>query len=300
MSVQVVARLAHSLQVELIRAESLRAMRERPNNPEAMDLALHGAAILMSNNVNNSACNEAITLNERALVLDPQNVIAKVDLAIALTLRAQNSWSEDRSADIARADELTDDALAIYPDDTWAHYTKGWLFAIKHQWASALTETEMAIEDDRSNAKAYGHAAIYKILLGRSAESFADVETALRLSPHDSDARLWQAFLCYGRTNSAQWDKAIEQCEKAVAAVPEDWFEHIFALADLAAAYAWAGHDKEAKDTLAKLSKLHPNCMQSYQSVLDASDDPKFKADVARIMEGLRKLDVTERQTKSN
>ena len=80
---QVVARLAHSLQVELIRAESLRAMRERPNNPEAMDLVLHGAAVLMSNNVNNSACNEAITLNERALVLDPQNVIAKVDLAIA-------------------------------------------------------------------------------------------------------------------------------------------------------------------------------------------------------------------------
>ena len=158
----------------------------------------------------------------------------------------------------------------------------------------------MAIEDDRSNAKAYGHAALYKILLGRSAESFADVETALRLSPHDGDARVWQAFLCYGRANSAQWDKAIEQCEKAAAAVPEDWFRALLVLADLAAAYAWAGHDKEAKDTLAKLSKLHPNYMQSYQSALDASDDPKFKADIARIMEGLRKLDVTERQTKSN
>ncbi len=39
---EVVARLANSLGVELVRAESLRATRERPDNPDAVDLVMRG------------------------------------------------------------------------------------------------------------------------------------------------------------------------------------------------------------------------------------------------------------------
>jgi len=290
---EVVARLAHSLHTELIRAESLRAMRERPDNPEAPDLTLHAGSILLSNNLNKSTCNDSISLSERALVLDPKNIVAMTALAIALVVRAQNSWS-DLAADLARADELIKAASALQPDYTWAHWTKGVLFSLKHDWAAALAEAEMAIEDDRSNAKAYANAGFYKIYLGRSADSVTDVETALRLSPHDNEARIWQAFLCYGLANSGQWEKAIEQCQKALAATPEDWFDHKYVLGDLAAAYAWAGDDKEAKDALAKLSKLDVNYMGAYQSILDASDNPKFRAEVVRIVEGLRKAGLSE------
>jgi hypothetical protein len=41
-----VARLANSLGVELVKAEALRAMRERPNNPDAVDLWMRGSAEL--------------------------------------------------------------------------------------------------------------------------------------------------------------------------------------------------------------------------------------------------------------
>ena len=41
-----VARLANSLGAQLVKAESLRAMRERPDNPDAADLALQGWALL--------------------------------------------------------------------------------------------------------------------------------------------------------------------------------------------------------------------------------------------------------------
>ena len=40
LQVDVVARLANSLGVELVKAEALRSMRERPNNPDAADLAM--------------------------------------------------------------------------------------------------------------------------------------------------------------------------------------------------------------------------------------------------------------------
>ena len=40
LQVEVVSRLANSLGVELVKAEALRAVRERPNNPDAVDLAM--------------------------------------------------------------------------------------------------------------------------------------------------------------------------------------------------------------------------------------------------------------------
>jgi adenylate cyclase len=291
---EVVARLAHSLDVELVRAENLRAMRERPNNPDARDLVFRAAAILLSNNINRSDCNDAIRMAERALDFDRQNVFAMIDLATALTVRVYRNWSQNESADLARADKLIDAALALQPDYTWAHFAKGWIFSLNQQWAQALTETEIAIEDDRSNAKAYASAGLYKIHLGRSAESVADLETALRLSPHDNDARGWQAYLCYGLTNSAQWEKGIEQCEKAVAAIPEDWIDHKYVLGNLTAAYSWAGHDTDAKNTLARLSKFDVNYMGAYQSTWDANDNPKFRAELGRVMEGLRRAAAPE------
>jgi adenylate cyclase len=49
LQLEVVSRLAHSLGVELLKAEALRATRERPENPDAADLRLRGFAILNSN-----------------------------------------------------------------------------------------------------------------------------------------------------------------------------------------------------------------------------------------------------------
>jgi TolB-like protein len=49
LQVEVVSRLARSLGVELVEAEALRATRERPGNPDAVDLAMRGQVILYSN-----------------------------------------------------------------------------------------------------------------------------------------------------------------------------------------------------------------------------------------------------------
>ena len=60
-----VARLANSLGVALINAEGLRAMRERSNNPDAVDLWMRGTSILASNNLNQATSNDAMQLFER-------------------------------------------------------------------------------------------------------------------------------------------------------------------------------------------------------------------------------------------
>jgi adenylate cyclase len=293
---EVVARLANSLDVALIDAEGLRAMRERSNNPDAVDLWMRGTAILASNNLNESASNDAMQLFERALALDPKNERAMTFLAIVLIVRAQNQWGDNSSGDLARAEQLLNAAFALQPDDAWVHYAKGDIFSFKGQWRAALTETEMAIANDRNNPRVYGNAGFYKMHLGRSADGIADVETALRLDPHSSDAPFWQANLCYLRAHLAQWEKAIEECEKALAAKPDDRDS----LAGLAAAYAWAGHDKEARETAAKLRARDPDLMQTFQARMASHDDPTYRAEIARVMDGLRKAGYPDGEKGTN
>jgi TolB-like protein/class 3 adenylate cyclase len=223
MQFEVVARLAYGLGLEIPRAEALRATRERPGNPDVTDMNLRATAILRGTNQTKSNYNDMIATLERALVLDPQNTWSLINLGAALVSRVDNKWGDDAQRDLAQAEELINTALAVQPDNTWAHWVKGYILSLKHQWKSALVENDMAIVDDRSNAKAYAKAGLYKMYLGRSADGIADIETALRLSPHDNDAGNWQVTLCRLRAHLAQWEKAIEECEKAVAARPSDW-----------------------------------------------------------------------------
>ena len=74
------------------------------------------------------------------------------------------------------------------------------------------------------------------------------------------------------------------------------------ALAALAAAYAWAGHDKEAKNAVAELLKIDPYfIVQDWKRAWARnSDDPTFNAQLDRILEGLRKAGVPEGAATSN
>jgi hypothetical protein len=64
--VDIVSRLANSYGMELVKAEAMRAARDQPSNPDAVDLAMRGQAILYSN-LSVAAFGEAAALFERAL-----------------------------------------------------------------------------------------------------------------------------------------------------------------------------------------------------------------------------------------
>ena len=124
LQVEVVARLANSLGVELVKAEALRAMRERPNNPDAVDLAMRGWAVLNSN-PGKAGSQDAVSLFERALALDPQNVSRDDRSYCALTERAHAISAMTAPGDLARAEEDGRRALGLQPDNSAAHLAKG-------------------------------------------------------------------------------------------------------------------------------------------------------------------------------
>ena len=110
------------------------------------------------------------------------------------------------------------------------------------------------------------------------------------LSPRDPLVPYWLYQVCHLHSHFAQWEQAIEWCNKAVAGGPQNWY----AFVDLAAANAWAGHDKEAKEAVARLQKAYPGFTAQTWLGIHFSDDPTFNAQYARIAEGLRKAGLPE------
>ena len=138
----------------------------------------------------------------------------------------------------------------------------------------------------------------YKMFLGHVEDGFADVETALRLSPRDPVVTWWQYFICHFHSHLAQWEQAIEWCNKSVASGNETQWPYT----DLAAAHGWLGHMKEAKEAAAQVLKYDPDfTIQGWRSSLHHwNGDPTFKAQVERIVEGARKAGIPEGEKKTN
>ena len=240
--------------------------------------------------------NDAVTLSERALALDPQNARALMVLANALIDRVVDQWSDDPAGDIARADSASDAALALQPDNSWAHSSKAWVFFAKRQWESAVAQAEAAIALDRNNARNRAFASFWKMFLGDSEGGLAGVETALRLSPRDPNVPWWQFYMCALHAQLAHWEQAIPWCEKSTVGNPQVWYP----LVGLAAANAWAGRDKEAKDAAAQLQKVYPGFTVQTWAGIHWTDDQTFNAQNQRIVEGLRKAGVPEGDKKTN
>jgi hypothetical protein len=110
---------------------------------------------------------EAVTLSQRALALDPQNVRALTTLASALIFRVINDWGDDRAGDVARAEKAIDAALVLEPHSSSVHLARSWLFSAEAQWGSVKAEAETAIAEDPNNANAYAQIGASKLFLGR-------------------------------------------------------------------------------------------------------------------------------------
>jgi class 3 adenylate cyclase/TolB-like protein/Tfp pilus assembly protein PilF len=290
LQVAFVARLANTLDAEIARVESLRGTRERPDNPDAVDLVMRGRLAIAR--AGKEANAETIEDFEQALKLDPNYVLAQSRLATALAVRAQNGWSADPAADIARAEKLVDQALAAWPDSARTRFAKAYVLGAKRQWDAAILEMEAAIKSDSNFATAYGQLGVWRALVGHAEDGFSEIDTAMKLSPRDPDMPLWEYYICHLHSHLAQWDQAIPHCQQSLAANPQFFLAHI----DLVAAYGWLGREAEAKAALADLLKMNPRFTAKSFITLATffSNNPVFTQQIARMAEGLRKAGLPE------
>jgi tetratricopeptide (TPR) repeat protein len=256
---EVVARLAHTLQVELMNAEAQRSLHDRPRNPDAVDLTMRGWA-LFNQGFTKANRYGALDLFEQALTLDPANADALAGAASVDAGAFANGWS-DRSGDLyAQAMQWANQALLLNPNQAAAHHIKALLIMFKAKpddAASAteiISEAEASLRADPSFASAYLPRAIGEGLLGHHEQSISDLEQAVRVSPRDSHVGLW--YMQIGRELLAlrRYDAAIQEGLKAI----DSGYRTVLSYTALAAFYAAADKAPEAKAALAEAMKLNP------------------------------------------
>ncbi len=255
---EVVARVARTLQIELVNAEAERSLHDRPRNPDAVDLTMRGLALL-NQPLTKANRFEARDLFEQALTLDPTNADA---LAGAAFVDAQDyafGWSDEPDL-YARAIQRGDQALLLNPNQARAHFTKAMLIMFKaksNDAASAneiIAEADASLRADPSLAGAYQPMAAGESLLGHYEQSISHLEQAMRISPRDSGIGLWHMDLGRDLLALHRYDAAVQEGLKAI----NSGYRTVLGYAALAAFYAAADKAPEAKAALAEAMKINP------------------------------------------
>jgi len=244
---EITSRLAHTLSLELVRAEAARPTQ----HPDALDYILRGRAALLKPDSRDSYA-EAIRLFEHALSLDPHSVESQISLAGSLTTRVIVGLSDSSAADLARAAELIGRALAASPRYALAHHVKGQVLRAQNRWEEAIPEYETALASNPNLVYALHGLGMCKLYAGSMDEVIPLTEQALRRSPRDPRIGAWYGTIGFVHLLQSRTDEAIVWLEKARSAGPARPFEHL----NLAVAYALSGDLDRAAAELSEARRL--------------------------------------------
>lgn len=287
---QVTARLARSLNVQLVQAESRRSQIDRPTNPDAVDFSMRGWAKLYEPQTSSTNA-QARDLFESALRLDPDNIDATLGKAWCMASDVIYGRSTSAVEDRTTAIKLIDQVLAKRPATANARIGKGNILNYGNP-EEALPEYDAALEIDPNSPSAHASRGITLITAGRAREAVSSIQIALRLSPKDPTVGTWRFFLCHAHVHLRQYSEGIEECRRSINLNKLNWFPY----ADLISAYGATGQLEMAQQVLAELNSIRPDfTVQWFQKIGHArSSNPQFRREYDDIVEGLRKAGVRE------
>jgi len=287
---EVTTRLARTIHIEMVAAESRRVARERPGRLDAVDHTLLGWAA-WNRNLSLDSARQARRFFETAARLDEDNVGALIGFANAHMWEVNMSYaSDDRDAQIRAAETAAKQALALAPDSAEAHVTYGTVLYAMRAPERALREFEFALGLDSNLAAAHAYLGLMKYSLGRARDTRAHVAEAMRLSPRDPLLFQWHFILGVGELYLGRVAHGIESLRKSIEINP-NWGLSQFVLA---AALALAGLLVEAAEVRAVGQRLVPNFTIARFRAGAASDNRVYLAQREHLYRGLRLTGVPE------
>ena len=284
---EIISRLANTLNAKLIAAEARRA--ESMLNPDAMDLIFQGRARLNEGQTLDGLT-QARCFFERALTLDPGNVDALVGEAIVDISIGSQLLTDDRVMRCTAAKAAATEALSLAPDYALAHQVLGVVHMITNHAPEGIAECEQALVLDRNLADAHACIGWAKVLLGRSAETEAHTNEALRLSPRDIYAFRWINGIGIAKSQMGSDAEAAAWLRRSIEANPNQSMSYFL----LAATLARLGDMNEARATVqAGLVRSTGFTIRRFRAN-PLSDNPTYLAWRERMYEAMRLAGVPE------
>jgi TolB-like protein/Tfp pilus assembly protein PilF len=286
---EITAGIASTLRVRLIDIESRRGQRERPDNPDATDLAMRGWALIYASQTrdNNVA---ARRLFEEALKADPQAVSALTGLGFTHIRDVLNRWTDAYGDHLQRADDLIGRSLALVPDNAATHQYKALLRRAQRRSEEAIAAAERAVSLNRNLAAAYTEMGWNYALLGQPEKTEGHVRQGMRLSPRDPFLVYWWLYIGVAQLHRGQDEVALGTFRRAIDADPG--FPSSYGW--LAAAYVFTGREAEAQEPMNVWLRAVPWMTLTRYKALEQSDHPAYLAQRPRIYAAWRKLGMPE------
>ena len=285
---EIVARLANTLDAQLMAAEARRA--ERSLYPDAIELCFQGRACL-NRGISPEQLAHARGFFGRALALDPANIEALIGVAVVDATLGAGFMTDDWRARLLAAEATATKALSLAPSHAMAHAALGVAQMFTNRGLQGIAECEQAVALDRNFADAHAWVGLGKYFIGRAAETEAHVHEAFRLSPHDSFAFRWMLFVGLAKLQLAADVEAAAWLRRGIEANRNQPIGHIL----LAAALAQLGALGEARAAVQAGLAFDPGFTIHRYRAGQPSDNPTYLAGRERIYQGMRMAGVPER-----
>jgi adenylate cyclase len=246
---QVVARLANTLGIELVKAEARKS--DPSKSPDSVDLVMRGMAFMQQSPPTMDKMNAARASFDQALQIDRNDADALAGEANTYFIeftRWRNSGTDYDAKILGQADR----AIALAPDSLWSYFAKSVYLYNSHRPDKALDAANAGLAINPNFAPLRSARSRAEAFLGNFAESKTDIQQALRLSPRDPFGGAWHWYLGDAEFGLGHVDAAIDEYHKSLDA----GYRTYFAYESLAAAYAVAGKMEEAKAALAEAQRL--------------------------------------------
>jgi adenylate cyclase len=243
-------RIAGTLASRLTSLELAKASTKPPSNMEAYDLVLRGRDLL--GRVNRSANSQARALFEHAMELDPGYAPAYIGLGRVELNAVMQGWTADPQAALQRAEALGRKAIALDSTSAGAHALLGGTYIRYADYDRALDEMRRALELNNSDPDAYAGLGAALLWSGDVNGSVKAFETASKLGlefTRNDSFMLGIAYLLADRSADA-----VRTLERSLERNQTD----AYANAVLAAAYAEAGRQTDARRQAASVRELNP------------------------------------------
>jgi class 3 adenylate cyclase/TolB-like protein/Tfp pilus assembly protein PilF len=295
----ITGRIASSLQIELVKAESRRAIAERPADPDAVDLRLHAVALILAGPSPEQHLSARQFL-EASLQRDPQSAESWSQLAGLLVNDYLNNWNEAKQSGEAgkdllrRAEKALAEALTIDPTVAAAHLADGFIRRAKGDHQGALDAFDRAVQLDRNSARANAQKANQLVMVGRPKEAPPLVLKAIALSPGDPYVGTFYWVIGRAYFVMQDYDDAIAWLRRAVEVRPNVWYNRAYLLA----AYAHLGRHEQPEGRTALSDYNGGFSGYTVQRIRDLYEkelphpDPLMQASIQALYDGLQKAGI--------
>jgi TolB-like protein/class 3 adenylate cyclase/Tfp pilus assembly protein PilF len=284
---EIVARLARTLDAQLMEAEARRA--ERSLYPDAIDWCFQGKACL-NRGISPEQLAQARGFFERALALDPGNIEALVGAAVVDATLGGGFMTDDWRARLLAAEVAATKALSLAPSHAMAHAALGVALMLTKRGSQGIAECERALVLDRNFADAHAWIGLGKYFIGRAAEAEAHIQEAFRLSPRDSFAFRWMLFAGLAKQQLNAYAEAAAWMRWSIEANRNQPIGHFF----LGAFLAQLGMPSEARAAVQAGLVFDPGFTIHRFRFDQPSNNPVYLAGRERLCESMRMAGVPE------